>query len=79
MIEESNMKPAQRFTVLLIGSKLLKILLSADSLQTSTLLETTFSSETGSHLLFFRLLGLLSEEKEKGLESFWMLPKNKNK
>ena len=70
------MKPAQRFTVLLVGSKLLQILLFADSLGTSTLL-VTFSSATGSHLLFVCLLGLLlDDEKEKGLESVPVLPKN---
>jgi len=70
------MKPAQRFTVLWVGSKLLQILLFADSLQTSTLL-VTFSPATGSHLLFVRLLGLLlDDEKEKGLESVPVLPKN---
>lgn len=71
-------KPAQRFTVLFVGSKLLQILLFADCLGNSTLL-ATFSSGTGSHLLFVRLLGLLLDDgKEKGLESFPVLP-NKQK
>ena len=78
------MKLAQRFTVLLVGSKLLQTLIFANSLEISTLL-ATFSSATGSHLLFatgshllfVRLLGLLDDEK--GLESFPLLQRTKNK
>jgi hypothetical protein len=54
-----------------------EILLFAGSLGTTSTLLITFSSATGSHLLFVRLLGLLLDvEKEKELESFPMLPKD---
>jgi hypothetical protein len=56
------------------------MLLFAGSLGTTSTLLMTFSSATGSHLLFVRLLGLLlGVEKEKGLESFPVLPKDQDK
>lgn len=76
-VHSTSMSNRLMLTILFLGSKVLWTLLLINPFAICSTLLVTFSSTTGSHLLFTRFLGV--DTDEKGLKLFTLLHRNMTK